>query len=258
MEKKNILKIGIIIILILFAGILYSCRDKEPANIVLQDKVSNHMESVDTIESGSQKAKDERQKNSNDKEETGEADRTFINQSGYDKVKDQSSVETSDNIGNTIYIHICGAVKNPDVYEVESGTRLVDVIKLAGGLAKDAAGDYVNQAAKVDDGQKVYIPTKEEVKNLQTNVLSGDINQLASDNVTSKSGGTDAKGGKVNINTASAEELMTLPGIGESKAESIMVYRQEHNGFKTIEEIKNINGIKDSVYNKICEMITVN
>ena len=264
MEKKNILKTGIVISLILLAGVLYSCRGQEPeGQIVLQEETSGQKESVDTKESESSKTKDGKQENSNGKEatESEEADRTSVNPSGQDIAENKSSGETSDSTGNTIYIHICGAVKSPDVYEVESGTRLVDVIKLAGGLTKEAAGDYVNQAAKVEDGQKVYIPTKDEVKDLETNVLISDINQLDA-NSTSKSeepGSADsAASSKVNINTASAEELMTLPGIGESKAESIMTYRQEHGGFKTIEEIKNINGIKDSVYNKISDRITVN
>ena len=260
MQKKNIIKIGFIVVLILFTGTLYSCRDKETANIVLQDKTANQMESVDRTVSENPKVVVTDQKNNNDKNEAGTTgDKLFVEQSEHEKAEDKLLVETSDNTGN-IYIHLCGAVKNPDVYEVKTGTRLVDVIKLAGGLSNDAAGDYVNQAAKVEDGQKVYIPTEREVKNQQADILNNSVNPV-SDTIISKSN-NDSQGeitsGKVNINTAAAEELMNLPGIGESKAESIITYRQEHGGFKTIEEIKSINGIKNSVYNKICDMITVN
>lgn len=268
MEKRNLLKTGTVILFIILAGILYSCRAvKEPdTTISLQDKAANQTTEVVTEVPESEEIRDGKPLTTHDNKSS---DTTFYstedNQTLKDSEADQSIDETMDTAREYIYIHICGAVKKPDVYEVEADTRLVDVIKLAGGLSEDAAGDYVNQAALVEDGQKVYIPTKDEVKGtLPDGFLSNGSNNPNSVNGnTSSKGSTTVAGstantGKVNINIASAEELMTLAGIGESKAESIISYRQEHGSFKSIEEIKNINGIKDSVFNKISDMITVN
>lgn len=155
--------------------------------------------------------------------------------------------ETNNKANNAdIYIHICGEVNRPDVYKVEENTRLIDVINLAGGLTKDAAGDYVNQAATVSDGQRIYIPSVIEVEVDTLGIeLLGNAAEV-SESVC-----------KININTATIEELMTLTGIGKAKAESIHAYRQEYGDFTTIEEIKNIDGIKDAVFRKISDMITV-
>jgi competence protein ComEA len=145
-----------------------------------------------------------------------------------------------------IFVHICGAVNKPGVYEVKEGTRIIQMIQLAGGLTKEAAGEYVNQAALVTDGQQVYIPTESEVVSVDPLEHIQSVSQEKNQEV------------KVNINTATKEELMTLAGIGEAKANSIISYRQDKGSFKSIEEIKNIEGIKDSVFNKISEFITIN
>jgi competence protein ComEA len=112
------------------------------------------------------------------------------------------------------------------------------VLKLAGGFSEDAGTDYLNLAETVSDGEKVYVPTVDEL-----NV------ELAAEE--------EADSGKININTATKEQLITLPGIGESKADSIIAYRTEHGGFSTIEEIMEIPGIKEAVFSKIKELITV-
>ena len=142
-----------------------------------------------------------------------------------------------------IYVHICGAVNKPDVYEINQNTRLYELVKLAGGFTNDAANDYINQATILNDGQQVYIPTKKEVEDLDFQSPINESVETASE--------------KININKASKEELMTLTGIGESKANSIIDYRQKNGNFKKIEEIMNISGIKDSVFSKISDDITV-
>lgn len=146
-----------------------------------------------------------------------------------------------------IYIHICGAVLNPGVYSLKAGARVYDVIDLSGGLTKEAAGDYINQAEPLTDGQRVYVPTMEEAKTL-------DAAQL----VDGEQGTSIVKeaSGLVNINTATVEELMTLPGIGQSKADSIIKYRTANGGFNNIEDIKNITGIKEGVFSRISPYIT--
>lgn len=142
------------------------------------------------------------------------------------------------------YVYVCGAVKNPGVYSLSSGSRIYQAISLAGGLREDASEDSINQAEEVADGQMIKVLTVEEA---QTSVEQTDAGE-----------GMKEDDGRVNLNTASADELMTLPGIGESKAMSILSYREERGGFGSIEELKNITGIKEGVYSKIKDYITVN
>lgn len=144
--------------------------------------------------------------------------------------------------------YVCGAVKNPGVYDFSDGARVEEVIALAGGFTEDAAADYLNLAETVSDREKVYVPTEKEVET-----------QFAAKVETSagtKQAGEDAQD-KVNINTADIEKLTTLPGIGEAKANRILAYREEHGGFQSIEELKDIDGIKDGVYNKVKDLIVV-
>lgn len=144
---------------------------------------------------------------------------------------------------NSIFVHVCGAVKKPGVYELQSNARICDAIKAAGGLKKKAADTEVNQAQALTDGEQVCIPYK----------IDDEESTVAGGSGTS----SGMEGNKISINRATAEELMTLPGIGESKAQSIIQYREEHGGFQKIEDIKNIQGIKDGVFNKIVDCIVL-
>lgn len=137
--------------------------------------------------------------------------------------------EDSDIADGMCYVYICGAVAEPGVYEVNQGSRIYEVVSMAGGLTEDADVSSVNQAEPVYDGQMVYLPTEAEHE-------------------------TD---GRVNINTASAEELMTLPGIGQAKAEQILTYRNANGNFSSEEEIMNVEGIKEGLYNRIKDNIRV-
>lgn len=151
----------------------------------------------------------------------------------------------------TIFVHVCGAVAKPGVYSAASGTRVYQVIEMAGGITGDGAGDALNQAEAVTDGQRIEVPTHEQV-------ASGSI---ASPPVSTGTGsGENAGTGKavVNINDADAELLSTLPGIGEAKALSIISYREKNGRFSTIDEIKNIEGIKEGLFNKIKDYISIN
>ncbi|MFI3173196.1 MAG: ComEA family DNA-binding protein [Eubacteriales bacterium] len=151
-------------------------------------------------------------------------------------------VEKEEKAG-TISVYICGAILYAGVYEMEEGSRIVDVIECAGGLREDAADTYLNQAEFLEDGQKLYVPTKQEVEE-----------GIITNSVTSS--GEAQADSKVNINSASKEELMTLTGIGESKAESIIEYRESQGEFSSPEDIQNITGIKEGVYNNIKDEIT--
>lgn len=146
------------------------------------------------------------------------------------------SQETQDSDVEMLYIYVCGQVKNPGVYTLPEGSRVYDVFTLAGGLTEPAATDYWNQARLLKDGEMIYVPSKEEVKD------------QAFDGADA---GTTNKSDKVNINTASKEELMALPGIGETRASAILAYRQKNGPFSSIEELKEVEGIKEAVFAKI-------
>ena len=138
----------------------------------------------------------------------------------------------------TVYVHVCGEVESPGVYELDAGSRVCDAIQAAGGLTLEAAGEDLNQAEILEDGQQIRVISVEEL-----------MEEHRSSNKD-----TD---GKININNASKEELMTLSGVGESKADAIIRYRNEKGNFKSIEDIMEIEGIKEGVFKKIEDQITV-
>ena len=166
----------------------------------------------------------------------------------------ESSVEDSvadSEITADIYVYVCGAVTTPGVYAIPDGSRICDLFALAGGLRSDAAKDYWNQARILVDGEMIYVPTIEEAAE-----RSEEEKEVAG----STTGQTQEpeKEKKVNINTASKEELMTLPGIGESKADAILAYRERYGHFLEPEELMEIEGIKEAVFSKIKDYIVIN
>jgi len=174
-----------------------------------------------------------------------------------DKSEQMDSKSENTPVGTTIYVHICGAVLKSGVYEVASDARISDLIKLAGGLSKKAAGDYINQAKKVSDGERIYIPTVDEVAKLsKQQLLEGDKTSDSGNNqdTTQQS---QTSGTQININIATAEQLMNLPGIGQAKAESIISYRTENGKFQKIEDLMKISGIKEGLFGKIKAFIIV-
>lgn len=164
-----------------------------------------------------------------------------------------------------LYVHVCGQVVSPGVYQLPVGSRLYEAIEAAGGLSENAAGEVLNQAAQMQDGQQVYVPSREEAAQGQSgqNVSNmGAAGQNVSDQGSAAGqaipgAGTAADDGRININTASREQLMTLSGIGEAKAESIIAYREEHGGFRRIEELMEVDGIKEGVFNKVKDRVKV-
>lgn len=150
------------------------------------------------------------------------------------------------------YVYVCGAVRAPGVYMLHSGDRIYEAIVMAGGLNGNASTVSVNQAETISDGQMIFVPTIEEANAGITMPQVSGIQGSAEEN-------SDAtEDGKVNLNTASLEELMTLPGIGETRANDILAYRMEHGAFAAVEEIMNVNGIKEGLYNRIKDNIKVN
>ncbi len=144
----------------------------------------------------------------------------------------------------TVFVYVCGAVNAPGVYELKKDARVFEAIGLAGGMTEEAAAEAVNQARPVADGEQIYVPTVRE-----TEMQGVGVEDIVTGNAD--------ESGKVNINTAGKEELMTLTGIGEAKAQSILDYREEHGQFGSIEDLMLIEGIKEGVFNKIKEDITI-
>lgn len=148
-----------------------------------------------------------------------------------------------------IYVHVCGQVVSPGVYEMEPGSRVYEALELAGGPSENGAPDYLNLAMEVQDGMKIQVPSAEEAARWKASGISG----ITEEGVLLSSG----ENAKVNLNTADKEELMTLPGIGESRAEDIIRYRQENGPFQQIQDIMNISGIKEAAFQKLKDSITV-
>ena len=144
-----------------------------------------------------------------------------------------------------LFVYVCGAVVSDGVYELDAGSRVYEAIDAAGGMTEDAAGAYLNLAETVSDGERIYVPTQQEVDEGALSILiPGDSSE-------------ESTGGLVNINTASADQLMTLSGIGEKKAEDIISYRDSNGNFGSIEDIKNVSGIGDATFEAIKDSITV-
>ena len=155
-----------------------------------------------------------------------------------------------------VVVDIKGMVANPGVYEVSSSSRVNDVIELAGGLLENADTSLINLAKIVSDEMTIIIYSNEEVlEKYKEEVCVCDC-PLISNDACIESGSEDS-GALVNINTASKEELMTVSGIGEAKAESIIKYREDNGSFSAIEDIMNVSGIGESLFEKIKDYITV-
>lgn len=148
-----------------------------------------------------------------------------------------------------IGIHIGGQVKNPGFIWIEDGKRLYDALDYVGGALIEADLDAVNLSKKLIDEEKIYIPKKGEI--VETTEIG-----LSNVQGTAKGGGISTNG-KVNINTATESELDTLPGIGETLAKRIFDYRSTNGPFKSIEDIRNVNGIGQKRYDDIKDLITV-
>lgn len=190
----------------------------------------------------------------------GEEDKTKLN-SNQESI---SNEENSINIINekqsyeTIVVHITGEVKKQGVIYLEKGARIIDAIKEAGGETKQADLSQVNLAYELQDGQKLYIPNKNEKISEYIIEESGQsVGESKSSAGLSGNKEDNSENIKVNINTATLEELDNLPGIGPAIAEKIIEYREENGNFKTIEDIQNVKGIGESKYNDIKEKIIV-
>ena len=189
-------------------------------------------------------------------------------------IEKKEVASVSENL-ETIKVDVKGYVQNPGVYELDSNSRVMDAIYASGGLLENANTEYINLSKKLVDEMVIIIYSNEEADKFKSEnskitykeyececpdnindacISEGDI--VNNDNIGNTSDEIISNG-KVSINTATLEELMTLDGIGQSKAEAIIKYREENGGFKSLEEIMNISGIGEKVYTKIKDNITL-
>jgi competence protein ComEA len=163
------------------------------------------------------------------------------------------------------YVHVCGEVTSPGVYQLLEGSRVYEAVEAAGGFTQDAASEYLNLAETVQDGMKIVVPDREsEMKPAAAGIYLAESSAAAgaqrADSGTNGGilgGAGGSAGGKVNINTADSTALMTLSGIGEARAAAIIQYREEHGKFSSIEEIMQVPGIKEAAFQKIKQNIEI-
>lgn len=151
--------------------------------------------------------------------------------------QEASSDSEAEASAEEIYVDVTGAVQKPGVYQLNQGDRVYQAIEKAGGFREDAEASAINQAAVLEDGQQITI-------------MSTSQQQMQEEKA--------AEEGLVNINTADADTLCTLPGIGEAKAKSIIAYREKNGPFKSTEELTKVSGIKEGVFDKVSDLICVN
>lgn len=186
------------------------------------------------------------------------------------KEKETNIKKESNKSIDSYYVDIKGAVNNPGVYKMDKESRVIDVIESAGGLKDNADTSIINLGKKVFDEMFIIVYTKEEVEKYKSETISTEeINKKINESVVIIDPNNDAQikvedkkdkeelTDKININTANKDELQKITGIGESKADAIIKYREKEGNFEKIEDIKNVSGIGDSLFEKIKEYITI-
>ena len=229
MKKLN--TVCVIGLAVLSSFILAGCLHDQDAELEL-------MELSETAESGYYES---------GSAEDGNKDNNVIQAEAVGASGSSKGLEAQD----TVTVYVCGQVKNAGVYELSEGARIVDALIAAGGLTKEAAAYYLNQAELLSDGGMIYVPSNEELE-------ASDVGQSgAAGTVSGGAEGSGVQGGLVNINAADKAGLMTITGVGEAKAEKIIAYREQYGRFQAIEDIMNVPGIKEGMFLKIKDQICV-
>ena len=165
------------------------------------------------------------------------------------ETNNENNIDGEDEEVEEIIVHITGEVNKPGIVVLKSNSRIADAINKAGGATKEADLNQINLAYILEDGQKIYIPNKNEKIDEDEYITEGNGNNIGNN--------SQKEGEKVNINEAMQTELEELPGIGPSLASRIIEYREQNGDFKKIEELQNVKGIGDAKYNDIKDKVTV-
>ena len=256
----------------LFLTGLTGCKSREAQFLIdgLQEaKAEVDAESSEEKTSGQKSKKDTDEKKAdtedrqNDDGSSAESRKKQAESGGSDAGNGTEIKSTGETQPEMIYVDVCGAVANPGVFQLAAGSRVFQAIEAAGGYLPEAVQNCVNRAGVLTDGQQLYILTQEEMERqgLDPAEMAG-----ASDGQMNGSAGTGQNTGiaaqaqqdnRININTADETQLTTLTGIGATRAQAIIAYRQENGPFAAIEEIMNVQGIKEGTFAKIKDEIVV-
>ena len=161
----------------------------------------------------------------------------------------QSKTEGSEKDESKVTVDVKGAVVKPGVYTLKVSARVTDAIQEAGGMTEGADAKSVNLAASLSDEEVIYVANKDENVSV--------LDQSDTGQVSNKGGQAVSKNGKINLNTATSEQLQTISGIGAKRAEDIVAYRESHGSFQSVDDLKNVSGIGDKTLDKIRESIYV-
>ena len=256
----------------LFLTGLTGCKSREAQFLI--EGLQEAKAEVDA-ESSEEKTSGQKSKKDTDEKKADTEDRQNDDGGSAESWKKQAESDGSDagngteinSTGETqpemIYVDVCGAVANPGVFQLAVGSRVFQAIEAAGGYLPEAVQNCVNRAGVLTDGQQLYILTQEEMERqgLDPAEMAG-----ASDGQMNGSAGTGQNAGltvqaqqdnRININTADEAQLTTLTGIGATRAQAIISYRQENGPFAVIEDIMNVQGIKEGTFAKIKDEIVV-
>ena len=234
--KRSLVTVTGLILSLLFLSLFASCKSRDDGLVAVYEDETVASDLSDDVTDGETEREGESATESESETETVTLQ------------VDDGSIDTDSAVIKDIKVYVCGAVQRPDVYEISADSRIVDAVSAAGGFAIDAYPEAMNLAETVSDGSRIYVPTKEEVDALA--VVYSDTG--------SETGGTMSDStGRVNINTATLEELTTLPGIGDTRARAIIDYREQNGAFGNIEDIMQVTGIKEKSFSKIKDSICV-
>lgn len=249
MEKRKRLGLILVLAFVIVTGILFSADFAAGPDPQSVPEISS--ESSDTEEVPGKGRADETGETDNVQPETGDsgAESSQKNGSGSD-IQEASGVLQEEQI----YVYVCGAVKHPDVYCLRSGARVFEALEKAGGVTKDAQPQLMNLAAALSDGERIYVPREGEDDPAAAGGGQMGASAMAGSSGDAQSGGSN---GLIDINRASKEQLMTLPGIGSSRAEDILAYRDANGPFSSARDLMKVSGIKEGVYEKLKDRITV-
>ena len=234
--KRSLVTVTGLILSLLFLSLFASCKSRDEGLVAVYEDETVASDLSDDVTDGETEREGESVTESESETETVTLQ------------VDDGSIDTDSAVIKDIKVYVCGAVQRPDVYEISADSRIVDAVSAAGGFAIDAYPEAMNLAETVSDGSRIYVPTKEEVDALA--VVYSDTGSGSGDTMSDSTG-------RVNINTATLEELTTLPGIGDTRARAIIDYREQNGAFGNIEDIMQVTGIKEKSFSKIKDSICV-